>query len=149
MKSQNQFVCKSTIQKLLLHLSALAYTSVFSVNSIWSKSIISLSLTKSSGSPQECIAKSIAEHGYTPSVTDLQEAVNEQFPKNWTASLDDLTSADDNEESIGDKSSVLANAWYAMQEDEESLSLRNWIAWYPHGSTAGRKSTAEFFLARK
>ena len=65
------------------------------------------------------------EHGYTPSVTDLQEAVNEQFPKNWTASLDDLTSAGDNEESIGDKSSVLANAWYAMQEDEESLSLRN------------------------
>lgn len=68
---------------------------------------------------QEYIAKSIAEHGYAPSATDLQDAVNEQFPKNWTASLDELTSADD-DDSIGDKSSILANAWYQMQDNKES-----------------------------
>lgn len=69
---------------------------------------------------QEYIAKSVAKYVYAPSATDLQKAVNEQFPKNWTASLDELTSADDDDESIGDKSSILANAWYAMQDDEES-----------------------------
>ena len=45
---------------------------------------------------QEYVAKSIAKHGYAPSNTDLQEAVNKQFTKNWTIS------------------------WYIMQDNEES-----------------------------
>ena len=69
---------------------------------------------------QEYVAKSIAKHGYAPSNTDLQEAVNKQFTKNWTISLNELTSSDDDDYSIGDKSSVLANAWYIMQDNEES-----------------------------
>ena len=54
-----------------------------------------------------------AANHYAPSSDDVDAAVAEAFPKNWLASLDELTSSMDEEDGLDDKSSVLANAWYA------------------------------------
>lgn len=61
----------------------------------------------------EFIRKFTAAHGYAPDRSVIEDAVTEAFPKNWTESLEDLTSGNDEDDDIGDKSSVLADAWYA------------------------------------
>lgn len=55
-----------------------------------------------------------AKHGYAPSRFDIKNAVAEKFPRNWTGSLEELTSSNDEDGEIGDKSSALADAWYAV-----------------------------------
>ena len=47
-----------------------------------------------------------AAHGYRPSPTDISDAVNEEFPKNRTASLEELTDLEDNYDSK-DKFAIL------------------------------------------
>lgn len=73
-----------------------------------------------------------AAHGYAPNRLDVENAVKESFPKNWTESIEDLTSSNDEDGDIGDKSSALANAWYAThpqksRSEERLAELReNW-----------------------
>ncbi len=73
-----------------------------------------------------------AAHGYAPNRLDVENAVKESFPKNWTESIEDLTSSNDEDGDIGDKSSALADAWYAMhpkqsRSEERLAELReNW-----------------------
>lgn len=53
-----------------------------------------------------------AEHGYEPHPTDVEDAADERFPKNWSASLDEILDGDgDDESAAGDKSAILAKAY--------------------------------------
>ena len=54
------------------------------------------------------ISDFIAEHGYKPHKQDVEDAVNEAFPKNWVASLDELLDGTGDEDGYGDKSAALA-----------------------------------------
>ena len=56
------------------------------------------------------IKKFRERHGYNPDPAYVTDTVNEAFPKNWTVSIEDLTEGQTDDDSIGDKSSVLANA---------------------------------------
>lgn len=56
------------------------------------------------------IKKFRERHGYNPDPAYVTDTVNEAFPKNWTASIEDLTEGQTDDDSIGDKSSVLDNA---------------------------------------
>lgn len=49
-------------------------------------------------------------HGYNPDPAYVTDTVNEAFPKNWTASIEDLTEGQTDDDSTGDKSSILDNA---------------------------------------
>lgn len=65
-----------------------------------------------------------AAHGYAPNRSDVENAVKESFPKNWTESIEDLTSSNDEDGDIGDKSSALANAWYATHPQKSRSGER-------------------------
>lgn len=65
-----------------------------------------------------------AAHGYAPTRLDIEDAVKEAFPKNWTESIEDLTSSSDADDDISDKSSALANAWYAMHPQKSRSEER-------------------------
>ena len=56
------------------------------------------------------IKKFRERHGYDPDPAYVADTVNEAFPKNWTASIEELTEGQTDDDSIGDKSSVLDNA---------------------------------------
>lgn len=56
------------------------------------------------------IRKFRERHGYNPDPAYVTDTVNEAFPKNWTASIEDLTEGQTDDDSIGDKSSVLDSA---------------------------------------
>ena len=56
------------------------------------------------------IKKFRERHGYDPDPAYVADTVNEAFPKNWTASIAELTEGQTDDDSIGDKSSVLDNA---------------------------------------
>ncbi len=49
-------------------------------------------------------------YGYAPDPAYVDDMVNERFPKNWVASIEELTSGsnEDDKDSIGDKSMILA-----------------------------------------
>lgn len=49
-------------------------------------------------------------YGYEPNPAYVNDVVNEQFPKNWVTSIEELTSSndEDDDDSIGDKSMILA-----------------------------------------
>lgn len=49
-------------------------------------------------------------HGYDPDPAYIEDAVNEAFPKNWTASIEELTEGETDDDSLGDKSSIMDNA---------------------------------------
>lgn len=56
---------------------------------------------------RQYIAEFVAAHGYEPNPVDVNDAVNERFPKNWTGSLDRMLSGD-SEDDYSDKSHLLA-----------------------------------------
>lgn len=49
-------------------------------------------------------------YGYEPNHAYVNDVVNEQFPKNWVTSIEELSSGndEDDDDSIGDKSMILA-----------------------------------------
>lgn len=56
------------------------------------------------------IRKFRKRHGYDPDPAYVEDVVNEAFPKNWTASIEGLTEGPTDDDSLGDKSSVLDSA---------------------------------------
>lgn len=61
---------------------------------------------------KDYIHKFEAEHGYEPHPSDVEDAANEAFPKNWSASLEEFTEGDgDDDRASGDKSSILAKVY--------------------------------------
>lgn len=70
-----------------------------------------------------------ARHGYAPNPADVNDAVNERFPKNWTASLDEILDGDeDNDSAAGDKSAVLAKAYRSSNSEPGALEKMDEIA---------------------
>ena len=65
-----------------------------------------------------------AAHGYAPNRYDIKDAVDNAFPRNWTESIEDLTSSNDEDDDIGDKSSALADAWYATHPQKSRSEER-------------------------
>jgi hypothetical protein len=59
---------------------------------------------------QEYIRKFETAHGYAPNPADVKAAADEVFPKNWSASLDEIMEGGNEEDDkpVGDKARILA-----------------------------------------
>ncbi len=78
---------------------------------------------------EEYIRKFKAEYGYEPHPQDVNEAADERFPKNWSASLDELLEGDgDNDGAAGDKSSILAKACRTSDSEPGAVEMMDEIA---------------------
>lgn len=75
------------------------------------------------------IRKFKAEHGYEPHPADVNAAADERFPKNWSASLDEILDGDgDDESAAGDKSAVLAKAYRSSDSEPGAVEMMDEIA---------------------
>ena len=75
------------------------------------------------------IRKFKAEHGYEPHPADVNDAADEVFPKNWSASLDEILDGDgDDESAAGDKSAVLAKAYRSSDSESGAVEMMDEIA---------------------
>lgn len=63
------------------------------------------------------IAKFKAEHGYEPTDDDVEDAVAEAFPKNWTGSIEEMTGATSDDDGYQDKSSVWVQVASPSEEE--------------------------------
>ena len=78
---------------------------------------------------EEYIRKFKAEYGYEPHPQDVNEAADERFPKNWSASLDELLEGDgDDDNFAGDKSAILAKAYRTSDSEPGAVEMTNEIA---------------------
>ena len=79
------------------------------------------------------IARFVSEHGYKPNEHDVNDAVNEAFPKGWLASIDELLDGDETRDGYGDKCSVLAGLCMSDDPDDSPQveRLRDLIAGLP------------------
>lgn len=78
---------------------------------------------------EEYIRRFTAEHGYEPHPQDVNEAADERFPKNWSASLDELLEGDgDDDNFAGDKSAILAKAYRTSDSEPGAVEMMNEIA---------------------
>jgi hypothetical protein len=59
---------------------------------------------------QEYIRKFNEKHGYDPNPSDVAAAADEAFPRNWSASLDEIMEGnnDEDDKPVGDKARILA-----------------------------------------
>lgn len=70
-----------------------------------------------------------AEHGYEPHPADVEDAATEVFPKNWSASLDEIMDGDgDDESAAGDKSAILAKAYRSSDSEPGAVEMMDEIA---------------------
>ena len=70
-----------------------------------------------------------AEHGYEPHPADVEDAATEMFPKNWSASLDEILDGDeDDENAAGDKSAILAKAYRSSNSEPGAVEMMDEIA---------------------
>lgn len=70
-----------------------------------------------------------AENGYEPHPADVNKAVDEAFPKNWSASLDELLEGDgDDDNFAGDKSAILAKAYRTSDSEPGAVEVMDEIA---------------------
>lgn len=70
-----------------------------------------------------------AENGYEPHPADVNKAVDEAFPKNWSASLDELLEGDsDDDGAAGDKSAILAKAYRTSDSEPGAVEMMDEIA---------------------
>ena len=77
----------------------------------------------------EYVRKFQAEHGYAPNSADVNDAADELFPKNWSASLDEILDGDgDDESAVGDKSAILANAYRSNDAEPGAVEMMDEIA---------------------
>ena len=74
-----------------------------------------------------------AKYGYKPHAQDITDAANEEFPKYWIASLDEMQEGDENHDGYMDKSSILASLCTSDDPEESPLveRLRELIAGLP------------------
>lgn len=78
---------------------------------------------------EEYIRSFTAEHGYEPHPQDVSDAANERFPKNWSASLDELLEGDgDDDNFAGDKSAILAKAYRTSDSEPGAVEVMDEIA---------------------
>lgn len=69
------------------------------------------------------------EHGYEPHPADVDDLANEVFPKNWSASLDEIFDGNSDEDSAsGDKSAILAKAYRPSGSESGILEKMDEIA---------------------
>ena len=77
----------------------------------------------------EYIRRFKAEHGYEPHPADVEDAATEVFPKNWSASLDEIMDGDgDDESAAGDKSAILAKAYRSSDSEPGAVEMMDEIA---------------------
>lgn len=77
----------------------------------------------------EYIRRFKAEHGYEPHPADVEDAATEVFPKNWSASLDEILDGDgDDESAAGDKSDILAKAYRSSDSEPGVVEMMDEIA---------------------
>ena len=77
----------------------------------------------------EYIRKFKVEHGYAPNPADVNDAADELFPKNWSASLDEILDGDgDDESTVGDKSAMLAKAYRSNDAEPGAVEMMDEIA---------------------
>lgn len=76
---------------------------------------------------EEYIRRFTAEHGYEPHPADVNKAVDEAFPKNWSASLDEILDGDD-DNFAGDKSAILAKAYRTSDSEPGAIEMMDEIA---------------------
>lgn len=77
----------------------------------------------------EYIRRFKAQHGYEPHLADVEGAATEIFPKNWSASLDEIMDGDGDEESAaGDKSAILAKAYRSSESVPGAVEMMDEIA---------------------
>lgn len=77
----------------------------------------------------EYIRKFKVEHGYKPNPADVEDAATEVFPKNWSASLDEIMDGDgDDESAAGDKSAILAKAYRSSDSEPGAVEMMDEIA---------------------
>ena len=70
-----------------------------------------------------------AEHGYEPHPADVEDAATEVFPKNWSASLDEILDGNgDDESAAGDKSAILAKAYRSSDSEPGAVEMMDEIA---------------------
>lgn len=75
------------------------------------------------------IRKFEVEHGYEPHPADVNDAVDEMFPKNWSTSLDEILDGDgDDDRAAGDKSSILAKAYRSSDSEPGAVEMMDEIA---------------------
>lgn len=77
----------------------------------------------------EYVRRFKAEHGYEPTQADVNDAADEAFPKNWSASLDEILDGDgDDESAAGDKSAILAKAYRSSDSEPGVVEMMDEIA---------------------
>lgn len=77
----------------------------------------------------EYIRRFKAEHGYEPHPADVEDAATKMFPKNWSASLDEILDGDEDDESAaGDKSAILAKAYRSSNSEPGVVEMMDEIA---------------------
>lgn len=75
------------------------------------------------------IHKFKAKHGYEPHPADVNDAADKAFPKNWSASLDEIFDGDNGDDSAtGDKSAILAKAYRSSDSAPGAVEMMDEIA---------------------
>lgn len=70
-----------------------------------------------------------AEHGYEPHPADMDAAVDERFPNNWSTSLEEILDGDGDDNSVeGNKSAVLAKAYRTNDSEPGFIEMADEIA---------------------
>ena len=70
-----------------------------------------------------------AKHGYEPHPADVIAAADEMFPKNWSASLDEiLDGKEDDYSACGDKYAILARAYSSFDSEPGAVDMMDEIA---------------------
>lgn len=67
-------------------------------------------------------------YGYEPNPADVAAATDDRFPKNWSASLDEILNGDDDDEAAGDKSAILAKAYCSSDSEPGAIEMMDEIA---------------------
>ena len=70
----------------------------------------------------EYVRRFKAEHGYEPHPADVEDAATEAFPKNWSASLDEIMDGD------GDDESAVAKAYRSSDSEPGAVEMMDEIA---------------------
>lgn len=78
---------------------------------------------------EDYIHKFKTQHGYEPHPIDVDDTVNEMFPKNWSTSLDEILDGDsDDDSAAGDKSAILAKAYRSSDSEPGAVEMMDEIA---------------------
>lgn len=80
-------------------------------------------------------------NGYDPDPSYVEDILNEAFPKNWTASIEELTEGETDDDSLGDKSSIMDSAHSTSELRMRRHPLKNvWQSFVTLGLKSGKKS---------